>query len=145
MLIDIASTHITAFVAISATACEGSGMRRRKGGEGMNCSQNSTPAAKKVPCISQMCTASLFAARSNSAGTCHATITTLNSATATWAWPALTDIHHQGFAPGRMSDHGEHGEEEAPAAPFVHAGVQGRDRGAVPARGPVCWPGRAGL
>jgi transposase len=31
----------------------------------------------------------------------------------------LTDIHHQGFAPGRMSDHGEHGEEDAPAAPFV--------------------------
>ena len=27
----------------------------------------------------------------------------------------MTDIHHQGFAPGRMSDHGEHGEE-APAA-----------------------------
>ena len=46
---------------------------------------------------------------------------------AVWAWPALTDIHHQGFAPGRMSDHGEHGEE-APAPPFVHAGVQGRDR-----------------
>jgi hypothetical protein len=33
-----------------------------------------------------------------------------------WAWPALTDIYHQGFAPGRMSDYGEHGEEEAPAA-----------------------------
>jgi hypothetical protein len=32
------------------------------------------------------------------------------------AWPALTDIYHQGFAPGRMSDYGEHGEEEAPAA-----------------------------
>jgi Protein of unknown function (DUF1524) len=36
-----------------------------------------------------------------------------------WAWPALTDIQHQGFAPVRMSDHGEHGEE-APAAPLVH-------------------------
>ena len=24
----------------------------------------------------------------------------------------MTDIHHQGFAPGRMSGHGEHGEEE---------------------------------
>ena len=32
---------------------------------------------------------------------------------------ALTDIHHQGFIPGRMSDHGEHGEE-APAPPLVH-------------------------
>jgi transposase len=30
----------------------------------------------------------------------------------TWAWPALTDIHHQGFAPGRMSDHGEHGRKK---------------------------------
>ena len=38
---------------------------------------------------------------------------------ASWASPALTDIHHQGFAPVRMSDLGEHGEE-APAAPFVH-------------------------
>jgi transposase-like protein len=38
----------------------------------------------------------------------------------------LTDIPHQGFAPGRMSGHGEHGEEEAPAAPLVHAGVQGQ-------------------
>ena len=28
----------------------------------------------------------------------------------------MTDIHHQGFIPGRMSDHGERGEE-APAAP----------------------------
>src|SRR5262249_31679184 len=40
-----------------------------------------------------------------------------------WAWPALTDIHHQGFAPGRMSDHGEHGEEEGPAPPLVHPAV----------------------
>ena len=45
----------------------------------MNCSQNSTPAAKKVPCISQMCTAWWFAARSNSTGRCQATITALNS------------------------------------------------------------------
>jgi len=30
----------------------------------------------------------------------------------------LTDIH-QGFVPGRMSDHGELGEE-APAPPLVH-------------------------
>ena len=35
-----------------------------------------------------------------------------------WAWPALTDIHHQGFAPGRMSDPGEHGQE-APAPPVM--------------------------
>ncbi len=37
-----------------------------------------------------------------------------------------------GVRPGRMSDHGEHGEE-APAPSFVHAGVQVRDRGVVPA------------
>jgi hypothetical protein len=28
-----------------------------------------------------------------------------------WASPALTDIHHQGFVPGRMSDHEEHGKK----------------------------------
>jgi hypothetical protein len=32
-----------------------------------------------------------------------------------------------GFCPGRMSDHGRHGEE-APAAPFIHSRVQGGDR-----------------
>src|SRR5262244_890643 len=83
MLIDIASTHITTFVAISATAWEASGIRRMNGGEGMNCSQNSTPAAKKVPCISQMCTAWLSAARSNGAGTCQRIITALNAVTDT--------------------------------------------------------------
>src|SRR5271170_236759 len=62
-----------------------------------------------------------------------------------WAWPALTDIHHQGFSPGRMSDYGEHGEEEVPAAPLVHAGVQGGDRRVVPARGPVRRSGLEGL
>src|SRR6266511_1178917 len=36
-----------------------------------------------------------------------------------------------------MYDYGEHGEEEARAAPLVHCGVQGRDRCAVPAWGPV--------
>jgi hypothetical protein len=35
---------------------------------------------------------------------------------------------------GRMSDHGEHGQEEAAAASLVHPGVQGRDRRVVPAR-----------
>lgn len=44
------------------------------------------------------------------------------------------DIHHQGFVPERVSDHENHGEEEVPAAPLVHAGVQGRDRRVVPAR-----------
>ena len=35
----------------------------------------------------------------------------------------------------------EHGEQ-TPAPPFVHLGVQGRDRRAVPAGGPVVgWPG----
>jgi len=35
------------------------------------------------------------------------------------ARPAVTDIHHQRFVPGRMSDHGEHGEQGL-ASPFVH-------------------------
>src|SRR5215470_18237212 len=82
-LIDIASTHITMFVPIRASAWDTSGIRRRNGGEGMNCSQNSTPAAKKLPCISQMCTAWLSAARSNGAGTCQKIITTLNRVTET--------------------------------------------------------------
>jgi len=29
----------------------------------------------------------------------------------------LTGIHHQGFVPGRISDHGERGEEAAAASP----------------------------
>ncbi|WJY43072.1 GNAT family N-acetyltransferase [Streptomyces sp. P9-2B-2] len=39
-----------------------------------------------------------------------------------------------GVLPREDVHHGEHGEEEASASPFVHAGVQGRDRRAVPAR-----------
>ena len=35
--------------------------------------------------------------------------------------------------------------EEAPAPPFVHPGVQGRDRGSVPVRRPVDRPGGPGL
>ena len=49
----------------------------------MNCSQNSTPAAKKLASISQMCTAWLFSARSNGPGRCQTIMTALNSATAT--------------------------------------------------------------
>ena len=52
--------HMTTLVASSAAAWETSGIRRRNGGDGMNCSQNSTPARKKLACISQMCTAWLF-------------------------------------------------------------------------------------
>ena len=52
-------------VATRATACASGGIRIRNGGEWMNCSQNSTPAMKKLECISQMCTAWLFSARSN--------------------------------------------------------------------------------
>ena len=82
-LIDMARIHMITFVATSASACATGGIRIRNGGEGMNCSQNSTPARKKLPCISQMCTAWLFSARSNSTGTCQASITTLNVTTAT--------------------------------------------------------------
>jgi len=45
---------MTTLVTSSAAARLSSGIRRRNGGDGMNCSQNSTPAAKKLPCISQM-------------------------------------------------------------------------------------------
>ena len=114
----------------------------------MNCSQNSTPAAKKVPCISQMCTASLLAARSNSAGTCQATITTLNSATATQGrsrkppaarsrrdQPATQDAPGHRLAraprqpiqqrlPGRLSHHqGRRGEHQQQVLEHVHEEV----------------------
>ena len=49
----------------------------------MNWSQNSTPARKKLACISQMCTAWFRSARSNSAGMCQNTITKLNVNTET--------------------------------------------------------------
>ena len=70
-------------VPSSAAAWDTSGIRRRNGGDGMNCSQNSTPTAKKLPCISQMCTAWLFSARSNGPDRCQKIITALNSTTAT--------------------------------------------------------------
>src|SRR5690348_6665050 len=75
MLIVMASTHMATLVATSAAAWETSGIRRMNGGEGMNCSQNSTPARKNVACISQMCTIWLFWARSNMTGMCQNTIT----------------------------------------------------------------------
>ncbi len=49
----------------------------------MYCSQNSKPAARKLPCISQMCTAWLFSPKSNRAGTCQAIITALKRTTDT--------------------------------------------------------------
>ncbi len=79
MLIDIASIHMTTLVATSAAACDTSGIRRRNGGEGMNCSQNSTPAMKKLPCTSQMCAAWLRSPRSKAAGMCHKIITKLKN------------------------------------------------------------------
>src|SRR5260370_5041892 len=84
-LIDMAGIQMMTFVATSATACERGGIRIRNGGEGMNCSQNSTPTRKKLACISQMCTAWLFSARSNSTGTCQASITALHATTPTQA------------------------------------------------------------
>ena len=82
MLSDIAIMIITTLVTSSAATLLGSGIRARNGGDGMNCSQNSTPAAKKLPCSSQMCTAEFDAARSYSAGRCQTTITMLNRNTA---------------------------------------------------------------
>src|SRR5580698_7700298 len=57
MLIAMASIHMTRLVPIRAMAWETSGIRRWNGGDGMNCSQNSTPARKKLACMTQMCTA----------------------------------------------------------------------------------------
>jgi DNA-binding HxlR family transcriptional regulator len=58
----------------------------------------------------------------------------LSWAEATWAWPALTDIPHQGHRPGEDVHHGHHGTQATSGAPVVHARVQGRDRRAVPRR-----------
>ncbi len=51
-----------------------------------------------------------------------------------WASTGLTDIHHQGHSPGKDVQNGDHGTEEAPSPPVVQAGVQGRDRAALPGR-----------
>ena len=62
----------------------------------------------------------------------------------TWASSGLTDIHHQGFCPGRKDvHHGDHGAEAAAAPPVVHAGVQGGDCGAVPSSGQRARPWRS--
>src|SRR6266571_3575471 len=82
MLIDIARNHITTFVPASATICGPGSSRIRAGGDGMNCIQNAVPTANRLPCISQMCTISLFSARSYNAGTCQPIIATLNRMTA---------------------------------------------------------------
>ncbi len=83
MLSAIAMPIMMKLVTSSAAAWDISGIRLRNGGDGMNCSQNSTPAVKKLACISQMCTAELFSARSYGPGRCQTIMTRLNSATAT--------------------------------------------------------------
>ena len=47
---------MTTFVSSSAVIWPTGSRRRRNGYELMNCSQNSVPATKKEPCISQMWT-----------------------------------------------------------------------------------------
>jgi hypothetical protein len=42
-----------------------------------------------------------------------------------WASSGLTDIQHQGHAPGKDVQNGDHGEAEAASAALVHSGVQG--------------------
>ena len=42
-----------------------------------------------------------------------------------WGWHGLTDIHQVGRSPRKDVQNGDCGEEEAPAPPFVHPGVQG--------------------
>ena len=44
----MARIHMITFVPTSATACEAGGIRIRNGGEGMNCSQNSTPGQEEA-------------------------------------------------------------------------------------------------
>ena len=83
MLSVIAMPIIMTLVPSSAAAWDSSGIRRWNGGDGMNCSQNSTPAAKKLPCISQTCTAWLVSARSNGPGRCQTIIAALNRPTET--------------------------------------------------------------
>jgi hypothetical protein len=79
----IAMKIMTTLVASSAVTRPSGGIRERNGGDGMNCSQNSTPARKNDECMSQMCTVWLFSARSNAAGMCQTTITALKMTTAT--------------------------------------------------------------
>ncbi len=83
MLSVMAMTIMTRLVPSSAPAWDSSGIRRRNGGDGMNCSQNSTPAPNMVPCISQMCTASFRSARSKGPGRCQTIIAALNRPTET--------------------------------------------------------------
>ena len=83
MLSVIAMPIITRLVPSSAPAWESRGIRRRNGGDGMICSQNSTPAPNMVPCISQMCTAWFSSARSKGPGRCHTIIAALNRPTET--------------------------------------------------------------
>ena len=83
MLSVIAMPIITTLVPSSAPAWDRSGIRWRNGGDGMICSQNSTPVPNMVPCISQMCTAWFSSARSNGPGRCHRSIAALNRATDT--------------------------------------------------------------
>ena len=83
MLSVIAMPIIATLVPSSAPAWDRSGIRRRNGGDGMICSQNSTPVPNMVPCISQMCTAWFSSARSNGPGRCHRSIAALNRATDT--------------------------------------------------------------
>src|SRR5260370_15986145 len=79
MLSDIARNHMITFVVTSAVSRLGADIRLCNGGEGMNWTQNHTPTAKKLACMSQMCTYGFCCARSNNAGTCQAVITTLNA------------------------------------------------------------------
>ena len=83
MLSVMAMPIMMTLVPSSAPAWLSSGIRRWNGGDGMNCSQNSTPAAKKLPCISQTCTARLVSARSKGPGRCQKIITALNRPTET--------------------------------------------------------------
>src|SRR5260221_11947363 len=79
----IARTHMKTFVPARAAACATGRICIRNGGEGMNCSQNSTPVTKKLACISQMATAWLVSPSATKQGTCQASIRMVYRATRT--------------------------------------------------------------
>ena len=83
MLSAIAMPIMMTLVPSSARAWLSTGIRRWNGGDGMNWSQNSTPVAKKLPCISQMCTAWFRSPRSKGPGRCQTIIAALNRPTET--------------------------------------------------------------
>ena len=100
MLRDMANTNITMLVAMIAPPCHTNEARGRIGCDGMIWSQKRTPVTRKLPCMSQMCTAWLFSARSNRAGTCHSTMAALNATSAVHGFLTSRPTARSGPGPG---------------------------------------------